>query len=383
LVDKSSGEERIVVGPSTIVPSPLEITDGKKRAAFLTSQTAVIVLNRNDGQQRLETTPGVFIPQQYEEVRSMPSKIRVLAHQIAVTRDAEGVLTIHSDPSGSVSFFLQPYSSLVEMEWSKYDIPGAREPVPTEKVSLIDMRMRKMFLQTEVRTSDNVKLRLEGTIFWRVVDVSRLLSMTSDPPSDVAQRARSTLIQAVSMRSLANFMADFNNITAQASAKASSEDFYTERGVQLDSLEVTNFEPIENETATVLQSIIAETTKRINELAKAESENEIASEKVKADVSYEKKRAEFIQAKASNIRLEAMTEGTSIGSKVLQKASAYIAGLEGSVPNVTDRVNMYKLHEQMQSRNLDTKNLAAGKAQLFVTPDDLNLKLDMGSGSDD
>lgn len=381
LVDKQTGEERIVVGPRTIVPSPQEITDGKQQAAFLTSQTAVIVLNKSDGQQRLETTPGVFIPQQYEKVVSMPSKIRVLAHQIAVTRDAFGKLTIHSDPSGSVSFFLEPYNSLVEMQWSKYDVPGVQEPVPTEKVTVIDMRVRKMFLQTEVRTSDNVKLRLEGTIFWRVADVTKLLGMTSDPPSDVAQRARSTLIQAVSRETLSGFMADFHNITAQASAKASSEVFYTERGVQLESLEVTNFEPIEAETAKVLQSIIAETTKRINEFEKAKSENEIASAKLLAEVAYETRRSELIRTKSSNVRLEAMTEGMSAGSKSLQKANAYIAGLENSVPNVTERVNMYKLNEQLKSRNMDTENLAKGKAQLFVTPDDLNLKLNMGPGS--
>jgi len=383
LVSRLNGAERIVVGPRTIIPAPQEETEGKKKAAFLTSQTAVIVLNRDDGQQRLETTPGVFIPRQYEQVLEMPSKIRVLAHQIAVTRDAYGAMTIHSDPSGSVSFFLQPYSSLVEMEWSKYDVPGAQEPVPTEKVSLIDTRVRKMFLQAEVRTNDNVKLRLEGTIFWRVVDVSKLLSMTSDPPSDVAQRARSTLIQAVSRNDLSGFMENFNNVTAQASQRAALEDFYTERGVQLESLEVTNFEPIENETGKVLQSIIAETTKRINELEKAKSQNEIAETKLKAEVEYETRRAEFIQTKSSNLKLEAMTEGTATGSKVLQKANVYIAGLEAAVPNVTERVNLYKLHEQMRSRNLDTKSLAEGKAQLFITPDDLNLKLNMGPGSGD
>jgi len=78
-----------------------------------------------------------------------------------------------------------------------------------------------------------------------------------------------------------------------------------------------------------------------------------------------------------------MSEGTSAGSKVLQKANVYIAGLEAAVPNVTERVNLYKLHEQMRSRNLDTKSLAEGKAQLFITPDDLNLKLNMGPGSGD
>jgi hypothetical protein len=45
--------------------------------------------------------------------------------------------------------------------------------------------------------------------------------------------------------------------------------------------------------------------------------------------------------------------------------------------NSSDRLELYKLQEQLQAKNEDTRNLASGKAQLFLTPQDVNLKLSM------
>jgi len=50
---------------------------------------------------------------------------------------------------------------------------------PRRKINVtkIDMRARLMFFSYEVRTSDNVKLQLEGNIFWRVRNVSGMISI--------------------------------------------------------------------------------------------------------------------------------------------------------------------------------------------------------------
>lgn len=59
----------------------------------------------------------------------------------------------------------------------------------------------------------------------------------------------------------------------------------------------------------------------------------------------------------------------------MQAALAYISGLNTSVPNVTERVEMYKLQQTLKARQADTSSLAKGKAQIFMTPEDFNLNL--------
>lgn len=57
----------------------------------------------------------------------------------------------------------------------------------------------------------------------------------------------------------------------------------------------------------------------------------------------------------------------------VQAALAYISGLNASVPNVTERVEMYKLQQTLKARNNDTASLSKGKAIEFV---DVATKLD-------
>ena len=44
--------------------------------------------------------------------------------------------------------------------------------MPKVKITMIDLRAQKMFFQNEVRTSDNVRLKLEGTIFWQAIEMT-------------------------------------------------------------------------------------------------------------------------------------------------------------------------------------------------------------------
>merc|ERR1719258_431226 len=56
LRSKNDGSERVLHGPSVVIPEPAEHTlEGKQRATFLDVDTAALVLNRATGQQRLVT----------------------------------------------------------------------------------------------------------------------------------------------------------------------------------------------------------------------------------------------------------------------------------------------------------------------------------------
>jgi len=376
LVNKLNGSERVLRGPQIVVPDFSERNDeGKQKAVFITVQTAVIVEYRTTGQQRLETVPGVFFPGPYERIKSVRNRTAIRANEAAVVRHSSGNVTVKSGEA----FFLDPYSTMVEYSWSSYATPGAAEPVPKDRIRLIDLRIRRMFINTEVRTNDQVKLRLEAIVFWRVTDVQLMVARTSDPPGDIAQRARTTLVQSVSGTTLALFMSGFNDISAAAANKAKSESFYTDRGISFEGLEVTKFDSVEADTALILQNIIAETTNRLNNLAKAETQNAINAAKMLADIELERERTNLIQQQANNKELESQSTGMSAGSKLLKAAQTFIGGLNKTVPDIDQRVGLYQLQESLKSRNIDTQNLASGSAQLFLAPKDLNLKLNMGS----
>ena len=91
------------------------------------------------------------------------------------------------------SFFLPPYSNLVEFEWTVgYDVEDAAEVSNTDvsskqKLIRIDQRLQQLFFQyDDVRTNDNIEFEVEGTIFWQIVDVPQLLRATDDPTGDVS-----------------------------------------------------------------------------------------------------------------------------------------------------------------------------------------------------
>jgi len=238
---------------------------------------------------------------------------------------------------------------------------------------------RGRFFTYEVRTSDNVKPRLDGNIFSRVKDVKKMIDTSSDPEGEVWQHARSALIQGVSKATLSVFMARFNNITMEAFEAQGNDGFYADRGVAIVSMEVTRFEPVDKKTAEVLQQIIQETTNRINKLQVQNSENEVLAAKLAADITMEKQRTELIKTQSQNEQLQAQMQGESGGMERAMGAKAFIDGLNTSIANVGKRVELYELHEMLENNRANTHNLAAGKANLFLTPQDMNLKIHMGA----
>jgi len=192
--------------------------------------------------------------------------------------------------AGGMAFFLPPYCEVLRMSWSDYSHNPAEE---TRKVAVekIDMRARHIFFKYEVRTSDNVKLILEGTIFWRVTNVTTMISATADPEGDVWHHARSALIEAVSNATLADFMSGFNGIVMESFRRQSQDGFYFVRGVELQSMELTRFDCADKETAQILQKIIQETTNRINKLTAQQSENDADPTVGELDLLHEHEQA--------------------------------------------------------------------------------------------
>jgi hypothetical protein len=352
------------------------------QATFLEVDTALLVEDRNTGRRHLVTEEGLYVPGAYENIMEVRRLIHVLPHEAVVVRDQRGRLAIHSGAQGNgtgMAFFLPPYHEIVEMHWSNFSKPPEEQTTAKERITKVDMRGRKIFFQYEVRTSDNVKLVLAGTIFWHVQSLPTLINATSDPEGDVWHHARSALIEAVSNVTLQRFMSGFNDIVMQSFHRQAQDGFYVERGVEMESLEVTRFDCADEQTSQVLQQIIQETTNRINRLTAQESTNEVRSAAMTANISLEVARSELIRTQSENHRLQSEIRGEAEGMKLVHSANAFIGGLTESVPNVSNRVELYRLHQELRGRNADTENLASGSAHLFLTPQDLNLRLDTAS----
>jgi len=277
------------------------------------------------------------------------------------------------------SFFLPPYAQVVTMRWSSYSETG--DYVAKVPVTRIDMRARKMLFNFDVSTQDSVKLRVQGVIFWQMLDIAKMMKETQDPVGDVWQHCRTSMLQAVSAVKFQKLLESLSNVTERAmeiqQPTANPPDtFYVDRGVNVTNLEVTSFECTEKQTQDGLQEQVRETTRRINRLQVQLSDNEVAKVKQDGDLLLETERTKLLEQKAENEELQAKTAGEAAGLLQVSGASVFIKGLEESVPNETHRIELYKLREKVRARNVDTSSIANLKeATLFMSADDLNMRI--------
>merc|ERR1712084_151772 len=100
-------------------------------------------------------------------------------------------------------------------------------------------------------------------------------------------------------------MGGFNRIVMDSFRRQARVGFYVERGVELQSMELTRYDCADKETAKILQNIIQETTNRINRLTAQQSENDVKASALEQDIKLERQRTELIRTRAENERLKA------------------------------------------------------------------------------
>merc|ERR1719359_1833342 len=274
------------------------------------------------------------------------------------------------------------------MTWSVYGMPDqdGKSLLTHETVNKIDMRIQRTFYSYAVRTNDNVELKLMGTIFWRVGNVTRMILGTSDPSGDVWHHCRSSFMQAVSDTSFDSFMGSFNTLAKKAYARDVADGFYTERGVVLLSMEVTRFEAVDVETKATLRQINEETTKQITLLKKQEGENAVRAARMRSDIALAEEQAQaelrlegqktsLIRTRIGNDLLQQKADAEGDAQPFAQHAKSFITALNETGVDVSNGLNLYRILRQAEHHNTDTENLASGKATLFLTSDDMKLNL--------
>jgi len=117
-----TGEVRIEKGEQLVVPKAMETMEKKQSAVDVDLETAVLVVSKETGQQRLVIEKGLFFPGAYDEILEVRKLIRVEPHETAIVLDQDGNYTFFNGSTASsekgTAFFLQPHCSLVTMEWS-------------------------------------------------------------------------------------------------------------------------------------------------------------------------------------------------------------------------------------------------------------------------
>mmetsp|Transcript_75899 Transcript_75899/g.143064 ORF Transcript_75899/g.143064 Transcript_75899/m.143064 type:complete len:661 (-) Transcript_75899:71-2053(-) len=380
LVDKKTGVERVERGPQTFSPKASEESElGIEQVKLIDTDSAVLVLDKATGQQELIKAKSAFFPQPLQEILEIRSLTRLLPWESVAARNALGEFAIF-DGITMPAFFLPAYWTLFEMQWTSYSSdPGnallARQRFTKVSVTKVDRRARKLKFWYDVRTGDNVELRLGGVVFWQVQDFGKMVTATADPESDVWHHARSSLVQAVSRATFNGFMNYLDNITDQAFQELRTDGFYDARGVHLESLELTSYDCVRNSTAKILEQIIQESTNRVNRLQKQESLNEVNAANLTANIIRERQRTQLIITRATNSLLEAEMIGDVEGLRRLSYAQTFIGGLMDSVPDIESRVELYKMHQKLQAQNNVTQILASSDAALFLKKEDLGVTL--------
>jgi len=390
LIDNASGVIRVVRGEATVFLGPTEsvIGKGKTDAVEIDAETAVRVRSKRTGELTLVSAesnegivrdegsakagaaamrPGLFFPKPEESIEEVQKLIKLADYECMIIVNQSGELAFYYGDDAKRgakprAFFIPPHHQSYALTWSR----GRRRERRDLKVERIDTRPQFMSFEFNTRTSDNVELVLEGTFFWQVVDVERMVKMTGDTTGDICNHARSKFIQLVSKVTLKEFMDSFNSLAQTASQE--DDAFYASRGVQIHTLEVTAYRCQDASTARILGQIIEETTNRMNRLSQQESENEVKMFAMAGEIEQETRRAELLKVVQAHKLMEAKNEGEAEAERV----KSFLDSTKESVPDLDSRVGLWKTLRKQDA----LEAVSSGPAKLFFTPNDVDLTIE-------
>mmetsp|Transcript_73482 Transcript_73482/g.142136 ORF Transcript_73482/g.142136 Transcript_73482/m.142136 type:complete len:689 (-) Transcript_73482:63-2129(-) len=364
-----TGELRVERGPQLLFPEPSEqiVGKGAQKAIQIDSETAVLVRDTKQGGLRLVQEHGLFFPRAEDDIVNVQKLIRLSDHDALVMKTETGAFQFfYGDDKlrgdQPRAFFLPPYCQVVEHVWSR----GRRRQQRDLRITHLDMRPQFMNFEFNASTSDNVELVLEGTFYWQLADIPKMMMYSGDVTGDICNYARSTFIQKISQVTLKQFMENFRQIASQVVDEDTG--FYSTRGLKVHSLEVTGYHCADSSTSAILQQMIQETTNRMNRTSQQESENELKMNKIHGEIEQERARGELLKIQQTHIEEEARVAGRSDAQRAIQ----FLQSLEEVVPDGGDRVAMWKVLRKGET----LATLSAGKAHLYFTPSDVNLSIE-------
>jgi len=319
------------------------------------------VRDLSSGQLDLITEPQVFFPSKKQQIEEVRKRIRLEDHQAVIVKDKKGKYIVRKGTDKHRSFFLEPYCELVVLTWST----GILKDRKALKITHLDTRPQFTWFDFEIRTQDNVELMLGVTFFWNIHDVEQMIHITGDACGDMCSHARSIIIQSVSRVTLEKFLSNFNEYVARANSNP-NDDFYKQRGLTINELEVRSITCKDPNTQKILQEIIQETTNRLSKLQKQDSENEVLIKRIQGEIAAEKMNEELFEIKQKHLETQSLANGASEGRRV----KAFIDAL-GKDLSPQEKVGVFgTLRKQEVFDGLSKSN-----AHMYFTPNDISLNI--------
>merc|ERR1719230_328237 len=106
---------------------------------------------------------------------------------------------------------------------------------------------------------------------------------------------------------------------------------------------------------------------------------EVAQLRMAAEIGLEINRSRLVSAQAENDNRLAVAAGEAQGVRFARAMSRFFAELTDVLPNASQRLALFQhlneLDTTTRQLNMTTANLGAGNAHLFLTPENLNLRL--------
>jgi len=95
------------------------------------------------------------------------------------------------------------------------------------------------------------------------------------------------------------------------------------------------------------------------------------------EIEVEKQRTALIQARCDNDRMRAIIEGEADGIRLAKSTSTFFSAVSEEIPDMDSRLQLFRFFQDQRETTKLTEHLASGNAQLFVAPQDVNLKVNM------
>merc|ERR1719217_1197870 len=368
IVDQATSKIRVVKGPKVVFLEANEraVGSGKCQAVEIDDEHAVLVRDKSTGKLRLVTDKQLFFPAEHEKIEEVRELIKLADHEAMIIKDGNGDFHYYygsEEKRGDKprSFFLPAYSEIVGLNWSR----GRKRDIKGLLIKRFDCRPQYMKFEFNCRTKDNVELILEGTFFWEVVDLPKMVNITGDTSGDLCNHARSQFIRLVSMITLKDFMNTMHDVAKKVFQE--DPDFYTRRGVKVHSLEITSYHCADRSTAEILEQIIQETTNRMNRLSQQESENEVKLFKMQGQIQQETLNSNLLAIQQEHQKEEARVNGVAEAEQV----AAFMTALQEEVPDLPERIKTWETLRKTDA----LQAIATGNAGLVYTPDNVNLSI--------
>jgi len=309
IMDQNSGVIRVVRGPATIVLKQYEkINTNITQAHEINDITAVYIFDTSTGVYELVAKHGMFIPSAVQDVKEIRKKILLEQNEAMVIIDKDGKYVIMKGNDKTSAFFLPPYCSILQQEWSNDTEKHGK------KISKFDLRPQYMDFEFLIRTKDNVEIFLKLNFYWQIINVEKMIQSTHNAPRDVCLHAQSEILSEISRVDMKEFMESFNEVVHKAISE--DDDFYDIRGIKLIRVEITGRRCKDSDTERNFQEIIQKKTDRIKNLEQQHGQNEVKLAEIQGHIEQEQLTGKLVAVKNEYIRRENEKMGEAAGSKI-------------------------------------------------------------------